>query len=576
MLTHNAVVVIFDPLPRVTEGWRVWKLEGETNEAEDEKYDPPSHGREDEKFRGAHQTDEEGGTFRTFQPTPADSPWRENNTRRLQLGNTTARKGRYVETKPQERVFIEQTSLRYQDDTDLDEVFKNRKSMLAFKSRLGQTRPTRDDLHESALKHSAVVSIAPLLSEIFFRDTSALLKHLNQIADEIDIQILDDTKMEDRLVLWRQIISRAHRELPELRASMRALIGFEKAIAAFEPLQEAGMSDPNYRVLSEAIEKTIERLQKTSASLNSNMSLLDSKRSIAEAHAIARLTELAFIFIPLSFAATVFGMQIESFAEPAPNGMFFLVAIVAISFSYLMRAFMRSQWLGTMQTKTNDSIERYAERHDLPVHPRSVPTRLIIWWAKDLVTRSVYQSCSWATGRIPWAYHVLSQNLGLLPTFLLTILLLSIIPIGILWSRPLDAGIRLAISLGTVVTIAITTLIAATLRSSARNSIILSINYDYSFSDPVGSSRFSQIQDTSHYFLIVWLGDRRRALVRRWMNNSVFRFFPLAILVLIPLALIWTRPLAMGIKVGLTVGILLLGLFFFSFRLCLTHTRSFG
>jgi hypothetical protein len=32
----------------------------------------------------------------------------------------------------------------------------------------------------------------------------------------------------------------------------------------------------------------------------------------------------------------------------------------------------------------------------------------------------------------------------------------------------------------------------------------------------------------------------------------------------------------MGIKVGLTVGILLLGLFFFSFRLCLTHTRSFG
>jgi hypothetical protein len=41
------------------------------------------------------------------------------------------------------------------------------------------------------------------------------------------------------------------------------------------------------------------------------MSIIESKNAIAQAESISKLTELAFIFIPLSFTSSLFGMQIK-------------------------------------------------------------------------------------------------------------------------------------------------------------------------------------------------------------------------------------------------------------------------
>ena len=48
------------------------------------------------------------------------------------------------------------------------------------------------------------------------------------------------------------------------------------------------------------------------------MSLLESKRDIEEAEGVSRLTELAFFFIPTTFAASLFSMQVWELEESPP------------------------------------------------------------------------------------------------------------------------------------------------------------------------------------------------------------------------------------------------------------------
>ena len=60
-------------------------------------------------------------------------------------------------------------------------------------------------------------------------------------------------------------------------------------------------------------------IKETSNSLTGTMSIIESERAIREAAAVARLTELVFLFAPLSFSATNYGMQIKVGMHQAPD-----------------------------------------------------------------------------------------------------------------------------------------------------------------------------------------------------------------------------------------------------------------
>lgn len=157
------------------------------------------------------------------------------------------------------------------------------------------------------------------LLDVMFRvireDTSTLLQVLSRILSDMEIGILDDAKMEDRLALWRRLIGKADRELSELKDSTTSILDFfgvsypvGASLAAVDEHQ--GIIE-DVSKLFEGIDQMLERLRRASTSLTSNMGILGSRRSIDQAHAVTRLTELAFIFIPLSFPSSVFGMQID-------------------------------------------------------------------------------------------------------------------------------------------------------------------------------------------------------------------------------------------------------------------------
>ncbi|KAK4451212.1 hypothetical protein QBC34DRAFT_281530, partial [Podospora aff. communis PSN243] len=86
-----------------------------------------------------------------------------------------------------------------------------------------------------------------------------------------------------------------------------------------------------------------ERCQKSQESLRAEMSLFESKRGIEEAESVARQTELAFIFIPMTFVAGLFSMQVREVADnPPPVYAFVIVALVAVAISYGVRIAQRS------------------------------------------------------------------------------------------------------------------------------------------------------------------------------------------------------------------------------------------
>ncbi|KAF2113234.1 hypothetical protein BDV96DRAFT_601421 [Lophiotrema nucula] len=68
-----------------------------------------------------------------------------------------------------------------------------------------------------------------------------------------------------------------------------------------------------YRALAEGIQKIEQRVDRSFQAIMSSMSILESERAISQGTAVTRLTELAFVFIPLSFAATFFSMQVQEF-----------------------------------------------------------------------------------------------------------------------------------------------------------------------------------------------------------------------------------------------------------------------
>ena len=96
------------------------------------------------------------------------------------------------------------------------------------------------------------------------------------------------------------------------------------------------------------------------------MSLVESKRGISEAESVTKLAELAFFFIPLTFAASLFSMQVKELdANTTSISIFFAVALTMTVSSYVLRLVIRSsvflsfmlRWSKKIRTSTGTPSE---------------------------------------------------------------------------------------------------------------------------------------------------------------------------------------------------------------------------
>lgn len=199
-------------------------------------------------------------------------------------------------------------------------------------------------------------------------DTETLLDIIMTELDSITRKIMNEALLQEELSSWRNSMSRYTLELEGMR---RSLDGFHEFAIDHGASKKAKSKLEHIR---SRVKKTLAHSASSYATMRAEMSILDSRRSIAAAESVGKLTELAFIFIPITFAASTFSMQIKELQNAVPLRSFIIACFITLACSYGLRLLVRSRLLRRSMQKLIEDVRKYAE-----VQPnRPIPTRRFI------------------------------------------------------------------------------------------------------------------------------------------------------------------------------------------------------
>ncbi|KAF2177489.1 hypothetical protein K469DRAFT_358467 [Zopfia rhizophila CBS 207.26] len=250
---------------------------------------------------------------------------------------------------------------------------------------------------------------------IIHRDVIGFLRFVSDVLEEIGLSSTDDYIIQKRLTHWRNLITRFQTELPAMRVSIQSFFEF---VSQFQPLEQAKAFIEHTLHL---IDDLIVQNEKSYAALRADMALLESKRAIDQAESVGKLTELGFIFIPISCIAALFSMQIQPLETPVPLYSFFIAAAVTIGLIYTVRLSIRSTAL--IEYKRNHSRNIRVNTKLAPGAP--IPTHIFLAYV-----------CRHALG--PY-WRFLRNSL-----FFLLVLGITMLPVMLLWThnKHMDVGYK--------------------------------------------------------------------------------------------------------------------------------------
>lgn len=197
-------------------------------------------------------------------------------------------------------------------------------------------------------------------------DVVGFLDYIEFLLEDIANKSLDERDLQDNVGRWRNQLSRLLYELPTLSTSIRRFFAFPYS---GRPLPQQLSTDID-DLLGE-IRTMLERCERSQQLLTAEMSLLESKRGIQEAESVSRLTQLAFVFVPLTFVTGLFSMQIQEVADtPPPLYAFIIASVVALTVSYGFRAAQNSVWLSNKQRQWEEQLreEENITTRNIPIH----------------------------------------------------------------------------------------------------------------------------------------------------------------------------------------------------------------
>ena len=266
------------------------------------------------------------------------------------------------------------------------------------------------------------------LFEIVHSDTMNTLRHMEFSLREIGQHILDDSLIQQRLVRWRYLLERFGTELQQLEDSLRSFALFINSsgpphtVKTKDPERD---SSPIEKLLEDSVSQVKFVRQLTTRphkSLMANMSIIESKRGIAEAESVTKLTELAFFFIPLTFSASIFSMQVKELnASRISIAAFFILATIITTASYALRLVIRSQKFIRAQRELLKDI-----RQDATLAPGGpIPTGIFI----ASVLRRIW------------------RRFGLLTIIVTFEVALLVTLIAVLWTRELNHAFKILLTI---------------------------------------------------------------------------------------------------------------------------------
>lgn len=219
------------------------------------------------------------------------------------------------------------------------------------------------------------------LCMIVERDTMHILDLMDLALTELGRSILDDSSIQRQVDHWRSLLNQYDDELRHMEEALTSLSDFVDTTRKIFMLRTDQDERPSAKKIFAKLQRRIpnvrQRTKNADTSLLTTMSLVESKRGIAEAESITKLTELAFFFIPLTFSASIFSMQIKELsASDTSITLFIIVAVLITLGSYTLRLLVRSTWLATTVKRIKGEI-----RADANIPPSvGIPTTSLFLW----------------------------------------------------------------------------------------------------------------------------------------------------------------------------------------------------
>ena len=401
---------------------------------------------------------------------------------------------------------------------------------------LDRTKPTAANLaewltHDDRRQHSNIEPTTHLEYPfaIIQKDTVNTLRHMELALQEIGQHILDDTLIQQRLIHWRLLLERFETELQQLEDSLRRFAGFIEASGLPHQNHKENQdrsTSPVGKLLRDCIFQINSLRQHTKQShksLMANMSIVESKRGIAEAESVTKLTELAFFFIPITFSASIFSMQVKELDSSRTSiAAFFILAAIATAGSYALRLLIRSENFIELRRETLKSIRQDAGL----ASSSSIPTKTFVAWL-------------WRRG-------------GLLTIVVTTLMAFLIIPIAVLWTRDINHEFKILLT----ILLLVFSLAASYVTGNAMLYIdARGVHLRRDIFKP-GVKR----QERAHLSLLSFSGPL--TFLVRWFSSR-WMLIGLGVTGVFagPVAALWTSRLTMGIKVGVTILITILYVF---------------
>jgi hypothetical protein len=246
-----------------------------------------------------------------------------------------------------------------------------------------------------------------LLSIIQY-DTLEFIQEIRRLLFEIDHNSTNDTLLQQRLTYWRGLLNRLGEHLETLKQDVRSFTTFLYTIGHRDELIEFETK------LTVEISNIVVQITQRQQALRADMGLLESKRAIAQANSIGKLTELGFLFIPISCVASTFSMQVNELSSGVPVGYFFLASVLTLFLVYTSRIALRSTLIQESTAKASTVIRDYSGLPEGKPIPNKVYLRYIftLQWS-PIGTKYLFPFSVFVFMLIPIAFIWTKRNLDI-------------------------------------------------------------------------------------------------------------------------------------------------------------------
>lgn len=211
--------------------------------------------------------------------------------------------------------------------------------------------------------HAASTRPIDALLQVIRVDTANLINFLELTIGDINLSLSEASReraLRSSVDSWRSLLFWAQTELPKLSESIIELIAyFKEEDRSTQQLNEEHKDlithgDEDIQRLLQEIADVVIHIEKAQRDMNSELALINTQKSISEAENVKRLTELAFIFVPMTFAAAIYSIQVQEFQDKPPRlWTFFVTAVCLVMLVYCVRILqyfvVRNQWGGLLQ-----------------------------------------------------------------------------------------------------------------------------------------------------------------------------------------------------------------------------------